>query len=71
MYDSGNPKQELCDNLVGWGVRVIQKGRDTYACGQFDLMYSKNHYCEVIILQLKYFFKMYPQQARANKPSEI
>ena len=32
MYDAGNPKPVLCDNLEGWagegGGREVQEGRD-------------------------------------------
>ena len=34
MYDTGNPKPMLCDNLEGWGDerggRGIQEGGETY-----------------------------------------
>ena len=34
MYDAGQPKPMLCDNVEGWGgkgcVRGIQEGGDTY-----------------------------------------
>ena len=26
MYDTGNPKLELCDNQEGWGAKVGEKG---------------------------------------------
>ena len=44
MYDAGNPKRELCDNRgeVGSEGDSNEKGH-MYACGQFELMYSKNH----------------------------
>ena len=34
MYDAGNPKLVLCDNLQGWdregGARSVQEGGDTH-----------------------------------------
>ena len=31
MYDAGNPKPVLCDNLEGWdGERGVQEGGDMY-----------------------------------------
>ena len=52
MYDEGNPKLVLCDNLEGCGGegggRGDQEGGDTY--GRF--MYGKKHHSIVIIPQL-------------------
>ena len=34
LYDAGNPRLVLCDNLEGWGGeggrREVQEGRDIY-----------------------------------------
>ena len=48
MYDAGNPKPVLCDNLEAWGG-----GGHMYACDWFMLMYGRGHHNIVIILQLK------------------
>ena len=60
IYDAGNPKPVLCDNLEGkggeGGVREVQEGRDTYipiADSFMPWMYGKNLHNIVIILQLK------------------
>ena len=47
MYDTGSPKQVLCEYLAGWaeeggGRRFRRKGTHDY--GQFMLMYDKNHH---------------------------
>ena len=53
VYDAGNPKLVLCDNLERWegrwegigkggGRRFRRKGTHDY--GQFMLMYDKNHH---------------------------
>ena len=49
MYDAGNPKLGLCDNLEGWGGeeggRGFQEGEGhTYACGRSMLMYGRMHH---------------------------
>ena len=49
MYDVGNPKPVLCDNLEGWGGRGGEEegsgGRGhMYAYGQFKLMYGRDHH---------------------------
>ena len=59
MYDTGNPKLVLCDNLEGWGGegggRGVQEGGDT-CMPKADLywcMQKQSQYRKVIILQLK------------------
>ena len=58
MYDTGNPKPVLWDNLQEWGRegggRGGSKGRGyTYTYGRFMTIYGKNHKNIIIILQLK------------------
>ena len=55
MYDAGNPKPELCDNLQGrgWGEGASRGRRHVDACGRFMLLYGGGHSSIVIILQLK------------------
>ena len=52
MYDAGNPKPVLCDNLEGEGGEGVQEGGDTYTCGRFMFMFGKSHHNIAIILQL-------------------
>ena len=56
MYDEGNPKLVLCDNLEGWGREGggsgDQEGGDTYIYGRLMLMYGKKYHSIVIIPQL-------------------
>ena len=54
LCDSGNPAPVLCDSRWAGG----HKGRgQLYICGQFMLMYGKNHHNIVISLQLKTKYK--------------
>ena len=52
--------QSLCsgttqrDRVEGGGRGIQDRGGHIYTCGQFMLMYGKNHHNIVIILQLKY-----------------
>ena len=50
MYDAGNPKLVLCDNLEAWGG---EEGGHMCACDWFMLMYGRGHHNIVIILKLK------------------
>ena len=44
MYDRGNPKPVLCENLEGWGGEGGAGGRrHVYAYDQFMLMYGRGH----------------------------
>ena len=45
MYDTGHPKLVLCDKLVGrrWEEGSTERGH-MYTCGQFMLIYGKNHH---------------------------
>ena len=52
MYDAGNPKPVLCDNLEGQGGKGVQEGGDMYTCGRFMFMFGKSHHNIAIILQL-------------------
>ena len=56
MYDAGNPKPMLCDNLEGWGGeesgRRVQEGRHIWLIHD-DAWQKPSQYCKVIILQLK------------------
>ena len=57
MHEAGHPKLMLWDNPEGWsgdgGGRGIQEVDGTQECGQFMLVYGKNHQNTVIIFQLK------------------
>ena len=58
IYDTGNPKWVLCDNLEGWGGDGGGAGGESrgrghmYAYGQFMLLYGRGHHNIAIILQL-------------------
>ena len=39
MYDAGNPKAVLCDNLEEWMGREVREGSGERTC-----MYGKNHH---------------------------
>ena len=41
LYDAGDPKPELCDNLERSGG---EGGGHMYTYGRFILMYGKNHH---------------------------
>ena len=57
MYDAGNPKPMLCDNLEGWdgeGGRFKREG--TYVklwLIHTEVWQKSSQYCKVIILRLK------------------
>ena len=60
MHEAGHPVLVLWDNPEGWGVEGGKSGihnwggvTHVYTCGQFMLIYSKNHHNIVIMLQLK------------------
>ena len=59
MYDAGNPKLVLCDNLEGWGEEEGGKGfrmGGTHVCLwliHVDIWQKPSLYFKVIILQLK------------------
>lgn len=62
MYNVGNTKLVLYDNLDGWGRegcgRGIQEGGvHVYAYGWFTVMYGRSYHniIKLTILQLKYF----------------
>ena len=46
LYDAGNPKLVICDNLEGWDGkgdgREVCEGEDTCASGWSMLMYGRN-----------------------------
>ena len=56
MHKAGHPKPVLWDNAEGYGLKGDGggsgwgRGGHMYTCGQFMLMYGKNHYHIVIIL---------------------
>ena len=57
MYDTGNPKPVLCDNLDGWG-RVGGGGMEegTHECLwpiHIHVWQTPSQYLKVIVLQLK------------------
>ena len=55
MYDSGNQKLMLCDNLEGWkvGGRFKREGIYVYLWQiHVDIWQKPSQYCKVIILQL-------------------
>ena len=59
MYDAGNRKLVLCDNLKGWGAEGVGRGfrsEGTHVCLwpiHVDVWQKPSQYCKVIILQLK------------------
>ena len=59
MYDAGNPKLVLCDNLEGWGGDggergVRERGAHVYLWPiHVDVWQKPSQYYKVIILQLK------------------
>ena len=62
MYNAGNPKLVLCDNLEGWrregcGRGIQEGGVHMYAYDWFMLMYGRSYHniMKLTILQLKYF----------------
>ena len=55
MHEAGQSKPVLWDNAEGYGLKGDGGGSGwggghMYTCGQFMLMYGKNHYHIVIIL---------------------
>ena len=57
MYDAGNPKPVLCDDLEGWdwerGV-IMREGTHVYLwLIHVDVWRKPSQYCKVITLQLK------------------
>ena len=52
MHEAGHPKPVFWDNLEGYGLKGDGggsgwggwRGQHMYTCGQFKLMYGKNHY---------------------------
>ena len=59
MYDTGNPKLELCDNQEGWSVEGGERGAQKGG-SQVSLWLAHVHVwqrpspnCKVIALQLK------------------
>ena len=67
MYDAGNPKSVLCNNLEGWGGEGsgegVQEGGDKrMSVGRFMLMYGRGHYNIVIIHQLTYIYSQTANQ---------
>ena len=62
MYDAGTPQPVFpmrFENLEGWdwerGGRGVNGRGQMYTCGQFMIMFGKNHhkYSKGIVLQLK------------------
>ena len=59
MYDAGNPKPVLCNNLEGWGGEGGGRGLQewgTHVCLwpiHVDVWQRPSQYCQVTILQLK------------------
>ena len=59
MYDAGNPKPVLCDNLEGWGGERVGGGfrmRGTHACLWLidaDVWQKPSQFWKESILQLK------------------
>ena len=47
-YEAGHPKLVLWDHPEGWSGREeegeLRMGEHMYPCGQFMLMYGKNHH---------------------------
>ena len=58
MYDTGNPKPALCDNLTEWGDEGSGGGftrEGTYVCLTLihvDVWQKPSQYCKVILFQL-------------------
>ena len=59
MYDAGQSKPVLCDNLEGRGGeeagREVQEGRDTCIpkADSYRCMAKTSQYCKITIFQLK------------------
>ena len=57
LYDAGNPKPVLCDNLEVWneegaGMGFKREGTYVYQVPTHaDVWQKSSHYCKVIILQ--------------------
>ena len=53
LYDAGNSKLVLCDNLEGWkgegGGREVQEGGDIWPI-HVNVWQKPSQYCKVIIL---------------------
>ena len=59
MYDGGNPKPVLCDNLEGWdgvgvGGRLRREGTHVYLwLIHVDMWQKPAKHCKAIVLQLR------------------